>query len=72
MNFTKKSDVWHISRGKKNNTAFLHTWQFLPCDDVIVIFLDVALWLVLPQIQQQIFWEGGKNSGEGWVYDLIE
>lgn len=50
---------------KKNNTAFLHTWRFLPCDDVIVIFLDVALWLVLPQIWQQISWEGSKNSGEG-------
>ena len=38
---------------EKNNTAFLHTWQFLPCDDVIVIFLDVALWLVLPQIRNR-------------------
>lgn len=44
---------------EKNNTAFLHTWQFLPVT-MLLSFLDVALWLVLPQIWQQISWEGGK------------
>lgn len=29
---------------RKNNPAFSHTGPFLPCDDVTVIFLDVALW----------------------------